>query len=305
MMLYPTCLNQIRATALNKFAVFILSHGRPDNVKTYKALRIAGYKGKIYVLVDNEDKHQDKYIENYGDEVIVFDKKEAAKITDAGDNFGKRNSVLFARNKNFEIAKELGLTHFWQLDDDYTRFGWVTDNNGNYITADVFTNCLGEILSHLIEYLDNSGAYCVAIAQGGDLIGGGDGTLVKKIRQGQFLRKVMNSFLFRTDRALKFYGRMNDDVNMYIVNGNRGMLFITVPRLRLWQGVTQANEGGLTEMYLESGTYVKSFYTVMYAPYCTKIKPMGSVHKRLHHEIRWKHAVPQIVSEDLRKSKSA
>lgn len=286
---------------MNDFAVFILSHGRPDNVKTYRSLRKCGYTGRIYILVDDEDDCVDQYKKNYGDQVIVFNKREAAKITDAGDNFGKRNSVVFARNKNFEIAKEMGLSHFWQLDDDYSGFGWVTNNDGSYRTKDTLTNNLDGILSSLTSFLDASNAHCVAMAQGGDMIGGGDGTVVRRIRQGKFLRKVMNSFLFRTDRPIKFYGRMNDDVNMYVVNGNRGALLITVPRLRIWQSETQSQQGGLTQMYLESGTYVKSFYTIMYAPHCAFISAMGMAHKRLHHQVRWRNAVPCIVSDELRK----
>ena len=37
------------------FAVFILTHGRAENVETYKALRDCGYTGKIYVIIDDED----------------------------------------------------------------------------------------------------------------------------------------------------------------------------------------------------------------------------------------------------------
>lgn len=284
------------------FAVFILSHGRPNNVKTYQALRKCGYTGRIFILVDDEDKLREQYVQKYGEEVIIFSKRDAAKITDAGDNFGKRNSVVFARNQNFVIAQEMGLTHFWQLDDDYSGFGWVTNNDGSYRTSDVLTTHLDSILASLIDFLDVSAAHSVAIAQGGDMIGGGEGTVVRKIREGRFLRKVMNSFLFRVDRPLKFYARMNDDVNMYTVNGNRGMLLITVPRLRLWQAETQQSEGGLTDMYLESGTYVKSFYTVMYAPSCTTIRPMGTTNKRLHHQIRWKNAVPCILGEKHKKA---
>ena len=36
------------------FAVFILTHGRADNVKTYKTLKRFGYTGKIYIIIDNE-----------------------------------------------------------------------------------------------------------------------------------------------------------------------------------------------------------------------------------------------------------
>ena len=58
------------------FVAFILTHGRPDNVKTYKTLKKYGYTGKIYLIVDNEDKTIDKYIQNFGVEnVKIFDKK--------------------------------------------------------------------------------------------------------------------------------------------------------------------------------------------------------------------------------------
>lgn len=39
---------------------------------------------------------------------------------------------------------------------------------------------------------------------------------------------------------------------------------------------TQKNAGGMTETYLESGTYLKSFYSVMYAPSCVKLNTMGT-----------------------------
>lgn len=293
---------RVIAPMSRKLGVFILSHGRPNNVKTYASLRRCGYTGPIYILVDDEDSSREQYIENYGDEVIVFNKKEAASITDAGDNFGKRNSVVFARNQNFEVAREIGLTHFWQLDDDYSDFGWTTNNRDKYITGpERVTSSLDAILDLMFDFLDESNAHCLAFAQGGDMFGGADGTVVRKIREGRFMRKVMNSFLCRTDRPFKFYGRMNDDVNMFVVNGNRGHLFITVPRLRLWQAETQKSDGGLTEMYLESGTYIKSFYSVLYAPSCIKISPMGRKHQRLHHQVKWKNAVPCILKEDYKK----
>ena len=89
---------------LDDFAVFILSHGRPDNVITYKTLQRAGYTGRVYIIIDNEDKQADKYYQNYGDMVIMFDKVAWAEKTDTGDNFAERNTVLFARNAVFEIA---------------------------------------------------------------------------------------------------------------------------------------------------------------------------------------------------------
>ena len=40
---------------MDNFAVFILSHGRPDHIKTLKALQKGHYTGKTYIVIDNED----------------------------------------------------------------------------------------------------------------------------------------------------------------------------------------------------------------------------------------------------------
>ncbi len=58
---------------------------------------------------------------------------------------------------------------------------------------------------------------------------------------------------------------------------------------------TQQNPGGLTEEYISSGTYTKSFYTVMINPSAVKIFLMGISYKRYHHLINWEYAVPKIL----------
>jgi hypothetical protein len=117
------------------FAVFILTNRRAENVRTYRALRNCGYTGRICLFVDDEDPQLSEYRRTYGKEVVVFKKQDAIDYTDSCDNFGKRNSVVFARNWNFVVAKQMGLKYFWQLDDDYSSFGWSLDNEKNYVSA--------------------------------------------------------------------------------------------------------------------------------------------------------------------------
>jgi hypothetical protein len=77
-----------------------------------------------------------------------------------------------------------------------------------------------------------------------------------------------------------------------------------VIQAQLVQMQTQSNAGGMTEMYLESGTYVKSFYSVMYAPSCVKVGEMGDPRGgryRLHHKINWHNVSPKIMRETIRK----
>ena len=89
----------------NNFCVFILTHGRPDNVVTVKTLEKHGYTGPVYLVIDDEDKTASKYYENYGEQVVMFSKEEVSKTFDEGDNFDDRRTITYARNACFQIAR--------------------------------------------------------------------------------------------------------------------------------------------------------------------------------------------------------
>lgn len=287
---------------MRNFAAFILSHGRADRVLTYSALRKHGYTGKIYIIVDNEDKQLDQYKKIYGEEVIVFNKTKFAKQVDACDNYDRRNSVVYARNYNFIAAREKGLTHFIQLDDDYTRFSWSLNEKSRYTTKGNNIKNLNYVIDACLDFIDNTPFTSIAFSQDGDFIGGEKGAQVLRYyRKGLFYRKVMNSFIFKTRANVRFRGRVNDDVNLYVERGRAGDLFASLPFVRLSQPLTQANPGGCTDIYLEMGTYIKSFYSVIVAPSCVKIAMMGEVNRRVHHNVSWKHCCPVIIDEKYRK----
>lgn len=280
------------------FAVFILSHGRPDKVHTLKPLKEGNYTGKWYIVIDNEDETADRYYELYGkDKVIMFDKLAISKTFDTADLSQERKAIVYARNACFEIAKELGLKYFVEFDDDYLEISFRYPKDGQLVQR----HCknLDEIFSLMIDFLVDSNALTVCMSQGGDHMGGLNGRWKKAV-----LRKAMNSFFCRTDRPFQFLGRVNEDVNTYTLLGSQGQLMMTVTDLMLNQLETQSNSGGMTELYLDGGTYLKSFYTVLYMPSCTTIQPMGVSHKRLHHNINWKHCVPLILSEKHKKERT-
>ena len=120
---------------IEDFCVFILTHGRPDNVYTYDVIRKKGYDGPVYFILDNEDPTYDKYAENFGAEnIIVFDKEEAASKFDEFDNFKNRKAIVYARNACFDIAKKLGYTYFLQLDDVYKHQHYMIITRAENIT---------------------------------------------------------------------------------------------------------------------------------------------------------------------------
>lgn len=281
---------------MNNFAVFILTFGRPDKVYTYNQLRKQNYTGKIHLLCSDDDKELYKYKELYHDEVIVFSKNDYKGSFDIGDNFQKDNVVVFARNANFDIAKKMGYDYFLQLDDDYTGFQYKIPLKEKLFS--LYTNNLDNIFKSFISILQNTKVSSIAFAQGGDFIGGKDNDIFTSLHRK---RKLMNCFFNKTDRPYKFLGRINEDVNCYVQNGKLGYIFLTHPNISVRQLETQQNSGGLTEFYLESGTYVKSFYTLLFNPSAVSIKTMGQTNRRLHHSINWKNAIPVIIRQKHKK----
>ncbi|MBC3214248.1 GREB1-related protein [Serratia fonticola] len=276
------------------FCAFILTHGRPDKIYTYRHLRKSGYTGKIYIVIDDEDKTRQQYIEQFGNNVLIFSKLDIANRFDEADNFDDRRSIFYARNACFDLAKKVGCKYFIQLDDDYTAFQFRVGKNleaGYTLIQD-----LDAILCEMLAYYESIPAASIAMAQGGDFLGSGGDKNAAWLK-----RKAMNSFICSTDRPFAFMGRVNEDVNTYTNLGRRGELFMTVGAVQLLQKQTQTNSGGMTELYLDSGTYVKSFYSVMFSPSCVKISLMGATHKRIHHKVSWNNAVVKILHEKYRK----
>lgn len=272
------------------FAVFILTHGRPDNVITIKTLRQCGYTGRLYLIVDNEDKTIEQYKKNFGDAVIVFDKKAMADECDEGNNFDERRTITMARNACFKIAPEIGVTHFLELDDDYKQFKFRFENKLGY---EAVIKDINRLFFAFLEFYKSAPIHSIALSQGGDHIGGFSETKLK--------RKAMNSFFCSTERPFKFIGAMNEDVNTYTTLGSRGLLFFTFTSAQLDQKESQQQAGGITDMYLKYGTYCKAFTSVMMMPASTKVTMMNTSNKRIHHAISWKNTVPCIIRETNKK----
>jgi hypothetical protein len=270
------------------FAVFILTHGRPDNVKTLSTLKKAGYTGKIYFIVDNEDKTISEYIKNFGEEnVKIFNKKFMADNVDEGNNFDNKKVIIHARNSCFDIAKDLGIKYFVQFDDDYYYFGY------RYETGAKIIKNIDSVFDSMITFYKNTNIKSICFSQGGDHIGGFSGIKLK--------RKAMNSFLCSTDRPFKFIGSINEDVNTYTSLGSRGNLFFTFTNIQLDQKDTQSNNGGMTDEYALSGTYVKSFHSVLMHPSSVKVSMMNATNPRLHHSIKWINTTPMIIDQKHKK----
>ena len=281
------------------YAIFILTHGRPDKVITYHTLRQSGYTGRIYLICDDEDKTLSEYQSKYKDQVIVFSKQAYEGKFDIMDNFEGNKVIVYARNACYDIARSLGLNYFFEYEDDYPGF-YHRFIEGPTLRAEK-VDSFDELCKAFIECLDKTNAITIAMSQGGDFIGGAG-----SFDHLQYKRKAMNSFVFKVNQDPAddciFIGRMNDDVNTYLTQGKVGKIFCQIANVMLVQLQTQSNSGGNTEAYKTMGTYVKSFYSVMAAPSCCKVSMLITTHPRIHHKIDWNRAVPKIMHERHKKT---
>ena len=279
-----------------KYCIFIPTYKRANNVETYKTLRDGGYNGDIYLVVGTDDPEIEEYKRLYGKQVILFNKEDVN--VDVCDNFGKKNCVVFARNAIFDIAKEKGVDVFCVLDDDYNRFSFrrVYTDGIEEILKGFKVEDLNSCILASFDYLYNTPILdCFAWCQDGDFIGGAGG-----FDNISFKRKIMNAFFFKTKRRIRFMGSINEDLSASVYEGQRGKLFFTISDVSVHQQKTQQNRGGLTDIYLDTGTYVKSFYSVIVAPNCVKVHTMGSKDLRIHHRVDWNLACPKLIREEVK-----
>lgn len=161
----------------------------------------------------------------------------------------------------------------------------------------MYVRNMDAIISEMITFLETTSVTCVAFSQVGDFLSG----IESQIYINRIKRKVMNAFFCKTDREFHFLGRINEDVNTYVLEGSRGKIFLSIADCSLNQAQTQKTQNGMTDVYKDNGTYVKSFYSVITNPSSVKIAEMPSAYRRIHHVVKWENAVPKIIPERYKK----
>ena len=293
---------------IKDFAVFIVSNNRPDNIKTIKALENGNSQVPYYIVIDETDPQINIYKKIYKNKLLIFNKNDYKWVDIfSNDKPDQVKAVVYARNACYDLAKELKLKYFLLLDDDYfgIYYKWKNLKEETNITRKMFGEWriknLDSFYNICLRYLEETDLQTLCIAQTGDFIGG---ILSSFASQIYLRRKAMNTFFCKTDRRVFFKGKINEDVNMYVENGLKGNLVGTIPLLAINKEITQKSKGGLTTIYLKEGTFYKSFYTVMVAPSCVKIRDMGVIERRFHHMVKWNNCAVKILDEKYKKVKN-
>ena len=284
------------------YYVFIISRGRPNSVATVESgFKRSNFTGRWCIVLDDEDETIDEYVQRYGnDRVVVFSKSQTMAGMDMGDNFGISGSVV-PRRAIWQIAKDMGIDYFIVLDDDYNEFRWKFDQNNQPAPYTLVGN-LDAVFQALVDCYSAMppSVLTLSLLQQGDFIGGFSGDRLQKITA---FRKAMNVFVCSTFRQFEFPARMNEDVNAYTEVQRRGYAFLSINRVAFNQLPTQRLRGGMTDIYLEQGTYVKTFYSIMRCPSGVKVSVLGdrNVNPRIHHRVTYNRVAPKIIPHRFQK----
>lgn len=271
----------------NNYAIFIISHGRAENLLTMLALEKSNVKSNVYIIIDNLDAQKEKYFELYEDKVIVFDKEKMLKKTDTMDNFHNLSSAVYARNFCFELAKKLKVDYFICLDDDIKYFCNRYDNQGSLSRSEI--KDIDDVFNIYIDYMQKANITCIGFGNEGGYIGGVFGKFAKG-----FGRTANQAMIIKTNSDIKYLGTQNEDFNICCRYFEK--IFMEIYKISIFTPKRGTNEGG--NDYGLSNEYCSNFYSVMLAPSCNKIKlgKNSAILKR-----KWNMLLPEIVSEVYKK----
>ena len=280
------------------FATLIISHGRPQNILTLSSLTKAGYTGQYYIIVDDQDKSVQEYKQNYGNNVVVFNKQH---YLDSAISFNLEplvNVAVHARNAAEDIAVQLGLKYFLLLDDDIINFQFKYNQDGCLNRIKAFD--IDNIISMYIKYMEDANITTLGLAHDGYFLGGNINMFT--LPQHSRYRLLANAFLRKVSEKVVWSPDMCEDFITSILENRKQNVWISLPFLSCSckvQGMNKKKvDGGNSNVYIEQGNYGVAIYSVLNLPDCYRLK----ISKKLWFEcVDYNLTMPKIISSRYRK----
>lgn len=292
---------------MKDFAIFILTHGRPNKQLTYESLKTANCTMPIYFVLDNTDNTIQEYIDTYGAEnIIIFDKNYYLNSVDVGTNKPSAKCILYAKCAVEDIAKSMNLKYFVIADDDLTDFRFrFPDKHNKQLNSWRITD-MDKVLSEMIGFLDLGDLVSLGLCEHNFFFAG-----VKNYDDAHKQKlcdlRIPHQFILRNIRYavnwVSYFGE--DDITAMLYNSVRP--WYKFPVLQLFTepiGGYSETVDGMAETYNEMSDFTRCMFFKMYRPDCVTIKKMYS---RSRKDSIWtkviikNNAFPRIISGRYKK----
>lgn len=280
-----------------KFAVFILTHGRPHNQLTVKSLHDVGYTGEWYLVLDDQDDTYDEYVKVWGiDRIIVFDKDYFIHTTDTGLHTPVPKFAVFARNAIEFVARILGYETFMMLDDDITKFR-IRLPEGNSLKSYQFKDNFDEIIDKSVDFVLNCDVACMGLGFCNLYIGGVENFNKENPRQ----RLCAEAFIRNTAHQVSWRLNMVEDMITSIDAAMSGKVWLQFLPIQVEIKMSEGEvDGGNSDVYRQLGMYRVSFMPVIAYPSANAVR-LGK--KSWASTTSPDKCIPKIISSRYRKER--
>ena len=278
--------------------VFIKTHGRPDSQHTLHALREAGYKDKIILVLDDEDDTYCEYLkyEDENTEIRIFNKEHYVQTVDSGVSNPKREVNLYAWCACEDLAREYGLSSCVMADDDITGFRYRFVE-GNSLRSLHITQNIEEILNSYLDYIENSGICATAFGTNQMYMGGAEVMKPDKLID----YRAPYNFVFRNMKyEYSWVSGMYEDTIAPVLENQRGKYTIQLPFVQLeMKEVAAGAKGGMSSTYSQTDIFKRVFSLFQYHPSCVRYI---ATNKKITHGLYKDRAFPKLVSSSIKKN---
>lgn len=283
---------------INDFAVFILTHGRPNNQHTLQALKKAGYTGKIYLVVDDLDKTIDEYKKMYGESVIVFDKMKYVAIHETGVLKPHINFASFARNAIEDMAKDMELSYFAMVDDDLTKFRFRYEEDNKLKSLNV--KDMDRVLMHYIDFMEQGNIPTLSLASQFRFIGGINN--IAPINSSKW-RLALTFYIRSTKTKVVWKSNICEDRITCMLSNREGFVWLQLPFVQLdTKEMHGINDGGNSDTYREITDFYRIFFTEVFVPDCNIAMYWSRNNGWVNKVPDWNTLCPMIISDKYKHS---
>lgn len=273
----------------NDVAVFILTNGRAREQKTLATLKDCGYKGKIYLVIDDMDSQKELYQQLYGDSVICFSKKDID--CDTFTNREEWRTPLYARNATKEIAKKIGLSYVFMCDDDISSFTLRVVRDGKLKGFKI--SDITPILDKIADIMDH-GVSIFGFSQSGAYVGGANSQ--KYIEGCQ--RTCSQAMMVSINDFVEWRGILGEDLHAALDAGRTGKIVLSTMLVSIASPERTTNKGGLHDLYASNKMYVTLFYSILAYPATVTVWNKDGEWK---HRIKRTSIAPMILNQRYKK----
>ena len=264
----------------DELKIFILSHKSPYKCETLDTLKRLNFKGKCFILIDDEDDFVEEYKNIYKDNLIIFHKKDYYDKVDLGvqtSNLPSTSHPVFARNAVEDIAKEMNLDYYILADDDISDFKYRIPIHEYRKLPVLNVHNIDNILSLYVEFMFNYNIYCIGACTPNFYIGG-----YEKIVSVDYITRIcISNFYIRNLRVGNIKWIMPiDDYTTSIINGVHGRLFFTLYPLEVIVRPQYTQKGankkdGMVDFYKNTTSFERSYCSYMVTPSFINVKLEG------------------------------